>query len=390
MVVGLLGLFAAYLVGAIPFGWLVARSRGIDIFKAGSGNIGATNVGRLLGKKWGAIVFALDFLKGAIPVAAMRQLPAEIHDAFGYPDVLPVGAAICAFLGHIFPVYLKFRGGKGVATGAGTVAVLVPGLTLVAVVTWLAFASATRIVSLSSIVAVTLFGVLRLLTRDDPFDRDSLVLTGFCVGGSLLLIVKHRTNIRRLIAGTENRLESKSMWDTLGRVIHVLSLGIWFGSAVMFNFVAAPAIFESFKDVVERAPSDRTANQPLNPGGTDEQKKQLASALAGAAVGPIFPKYFALQLLCAGLATITALGWRSRPGRVHVWRVRVLAAGFVCAIVSRPLADKVSALRLERFTDDAAKAAFGEWHLMSLGLSFLTAILAGTALTMAARLPESE
>src|SRR4051794_7587449 len=121
MVAALLALVIAYSVGAIPFGWLIARSRGIDIFHAGSGNIGATNVGRILGRKFGLLVFALDFAKGAVPVAAAGLLPAEAHAALELPDALRVGVALCAFLGHLFPVYLGFRGGKGVATGAGTV-----------------------------------------------------------------------------------------------------------------------------------------------------------------------------------------------------------------------------------------------------------------------------
>src|SRR5437764_9585608 len=106
MLLAILALVASYLIGAIPFGWLIARSRGVDIFHAGSGNIGATNVGRVLGRKWGLIVFALDFAKGAVPVALARLLPGEAQLAFGLPDALPVGAALCTFLGHMFPVYL--------------------------------------------------------------------------------------------------------------------------------------------------------------------------------------------------------------------------------------------------------------------------------------------
>src|SRR3954447_6458190 len=110
MVVALLALVVAYLIGAIPFGWLIARSRGIDIFHAGSGNIGATNVGRVLGRKFGLLVFVLDFLKGAVPVAVAKRFDAGA-------DWLPVAAGLAAFVGHMFPVYLHFRGGKGVATG---------------------------------------------------------------------------------------------------------------------------------------------------------------------------------------------------------------------------------------------------------------------------------
>src|SRR5437870_3812335 len=133
MLVAALALLAAYLVGAIPFGYLIARARGVDIFHAGSGNIGATNVGRVLGRRFGLVVFALDFAKGAVPVALSGLLPAEAHDALGLPNALRVGVALCSLLGHLFPVYLGFRGGKGVATGAGTVAVLVPGPAVLAI-----------------------------------------------------------------------------------------------------------------------------------------------------------------------------------------------------------------------------------------------------------------
>src|SRR6476646_3073794 len=101
MAIALLALVIAYLVGAIPFGWLIARSRGIDIFHAGSGNIGATNVGRVLGRKFGLLVFALDFAKGAVPVAVAGLLPAHAHAALELPGALRVGVALGAFLGHL-------------------------------------------------------------------------------------------------------------------------------------------------------------------------------------------------------------------------------------------------------------------------------------------------
>src|SRR5690242_17213462 len=119
----------SYLVGAIPFGYAVARGRGVDILRQGSGNIGATNVGRVLGWPFGILVFLLDFAKGALPVVAATALiarDADLAAALG-TDGLPVLAGLAAFLGHLFPVYLGFRGGKGVATAAGVVAILLPG-----------------------------------------------------------------------------------------------------------------------------------------------------------------------------------------------------------------------------------------------------------------------
>src|SRR5262245_63282978 len=102
----------SYLAGAIPFGYLIARWRGVDILKQGSGNIGATNVGRVLGRPFGVLIFLLDFAKGAVP-ALLARLWASAHTLELPPDSLPVAAAVAAFLGHLFPIYLRFRGGKG-------------------------------------------------------------------------------------------------------------------------------------------------------------------------------------------------------------------------------------------------------------------------------------
>ena len=146
---------AAYLVGAIPFGYLVARLNGVDIFRAGSGNIGATNVARVVGRRAGLLVFALDMLKGAVPVALavpLSRLLTEDPVTTGRDELVRVLAAVAAFLGHLFPVWLGFRGGKGVATGLGTVLVLVPGPAAVALLVWLAAVSAKHFVSFGSIL----------------------------------------------------------------------------------------------------------------------------------------------------------------------------------------------------------------------------------------------
>ena len=139
-------LVGSYLIGGVPFGYLLGRWHGVDLFAVGSGNIGATNVGRVLGRRAGVVCFVLDFLKGAGPVALAGWL--------GGSDAVRVGAAALAFAGHLFPVALGFRGGKGVATGAGTIAVLVPGPTVVAVVAWVVVVLAFRYVSLASLAAV--------------------------------------------------------------------------------------------------------------------------------------------------------------------------------------------------------------------------------------------
>jgi acyl-phosphate glycerol 3-phosphate acyltransferase len=396
MLDALLPLALAYLVGALPFGYIVGRARGVNLFTAGSGNIGATNAARVLGKSFGALVFLLDFLKGVVPVAAAVPLASALAPdgaaALGGPDVLRVGAAALAFLGHLFPVYLGFRGGKGVATGAGTVFVLVPTPAALAVLAWVVVLFASRIVSLASLAAVAVLVIVRLIGTPAAFAPDHLPITLYLVVGTGFVILKHRANVKRLLNGTENRIGDFSMRDTVVRGLHVLALGLWFGGAAFFNFGTAPAIFASFKEVVNSGPSDRTANERIiEPGAAQERKDALANALAGSAVGPVFPRYFALQAVCGAVALVTALSWYKQGG-VHRWRVFVVALAVVTVAVAWPISQEVTRLRLARFDADAtaaaaAKAAFGPWHVASLLLSFVTVALAGLALALAAKLP---
>src|SRR5262249_35012161 len=209
------------------------------------------------------------------------------------------------------------------------------------------------------------------------------------------VFVKHRGNIKRLLAGTENRIGDLPMRDTLVRGVHVLALGLWFGGAAFFNLVAAVPIFDSFKQVVNDSPSDRTAYVNIvPPGTTDEQKKDLANALAGSAVGPVFPRYFAMGAICGVLALVTALSWW-KTGKVGRWRVCVIAAALLTVVIGWPISNYVSELRLERFSQNtevatAAKAAFATWHLVSLLLSFVAVCLTAVALALAARMPQDK
>ena len=398
MICAILLVLVAYLVGSIPFGYLLGRLKGVDLFELGSGNIGATNVGRVLGRKYGILIFLIDFIKGAVPVALMvplaRWLDDEAVTAFGSPDALRVMAALAAFLGHLFPVYLGFRGGKGVATGAGAVFVLVPGPMAIAVLLWLTVVSSSRIISLSSIVAVLTLSVAHFLSTAYPFADAARIVTLFCLGGPLLVVLKHRTNVARLLRGTESRLDDSLMIQHTSKSLHVLALGLWFGSSVFFTWFAS-SLFPSFEEVVRTAPSDRTAYLPLAPEATDQQKQQLASALAGAAVGPMFPRFFALQAVCGIVALITAWGWRKSSESVHRKRPIVISLALLGVIAGWPISMKVSELRLLRFAADpavaqAARDAFGQWHLVSLLLSLVTMIWVFIALLMAARLPEAK
>jgi glycerol-3-phosphate acyltransferase PlsY len=340
-------------------------------------------------------VFALDLLKGALPVAFIGPVaellsPGISHDL--YPNLLPTKAALCAFLGHLFPIYLRFRGGKGVATGFGTVCVLVPGPAIAAILVWVVVVLASRYVSLASLVAVGVLSALRIVTAHPAFDRDHLLVTLFCLAGSILVAVKHRANIGRLVAGTENQIGDSSMRQHLLKAVHLLALGFWFGGAGFFNFVAAPSIFESFKDVVANSPSDRTAGVKIVPDGTtDDERKALASALAGSAVGPIFPKYFAMQTACGAVALATAVAWRRFAyGRL---RLLVIGIGLATVLVGWPISTEVSRLRIERFNPEPAiatkaKERFGPVHLVSLALSGVTVLLAGGGLALGSRVPD--
>lgn len=201
----LLALLAAYAAGATPFGYLAGRMRGIDIRDYGSGNIGATNVFRVLGKRVGIPVFILDMLKGLVPVLLARWLAADRGIAPEWPGI---AAAVGAILGHNFTFWLGFRGGKGIATSAGVLIALLPLPLLAALLCWLVLFFTTRYVAVASIgaaVAVPATAIALHLWRGEP----GLPLAGFAAVIGTLAIWRHRSNIRRLLQGTENRFVKK-------------------------------------------------------------------------------------------------------------------------------------------------------------------------------------
>jgi acyl-phosphate glycerol 3-phosphate acyltransferase len=406
----LVPILAAYLVGAVPFGYLVARWRGVDIFQAGSGNIGATNIGRILGKRFGVLVFLLDFAKGALPTAAALAVKrlAEPAAQGELPLLgLEVFAGLAAFLGHVFPIYIHFHGGKGVATGAGVVTVLLPLPALGAIATWLVLVAAFRYVSLASLAAALALLALHLATADRPFAGRDGILTAFCLLAAALVFLRHRGNLARLLRGEENRIRETTAMQLLAKTIHVLALGLWFGAAVFFSFVVAPSLFASFEAAAELPRDQRPVWFPAAERFTGETvRKEQGTRAAGFAVGPLFAYYFLLQGICGFTAVLTALGWsRAEPGsRVHRLRLLVLLAALMTVLVGWPLERKVTELRAERH--DAADAAlkapqdtqlaalaqekraeFGRWHLYSLGLNLLTILLVGVGMALAARLP---
>ena len=206
----------AYLMGAIPFGLLVGLAKGIDPRKAGSGNIGATNLGRLLGGQYFALVFTLDMLKGMLPMLAASFVLRGESRALATTDyLLWLGVGLAAILGHMFSVFLKFKGGKGVATSAGVMLGLWPYFTgpgLVAIGAFVLIVFATRYISLGSMGGAILFPVAYVVIGRwrgwDVFGAQ-LPLLIFGVLVAILIVYKHRSNIARLMAGTENKLGKK-------------------------------------------------------------------------------------------------------------------------------------------------------------------------------------
>jgi len=214
------GIIIAYLFGSVPFGFLLARARGKDLRAIGSGNIGATNVARALGRKWGYICFLLDVLKGLLPVVGVRALVAAWPEgsAAGAGAAflalwLAVGAA--AIVGHIFPIYLKFRGGKGVSTSFGVALGIWPYFTLsaaVALVVWVVVVLIWRYVSLASICASVAFAAALVIAIALNSSWQASTLWPLLLAATaipVLVIVRHRENIRRLASGTENKIRSK-------------------------------------------------------------------------------------------------------------------------------------------------------------------------------------
>jgi glycerol-3-phosphate acyltransferase PlsY len=201
-------LVGSYLLGSIPFGYLAGRLVGIDIRQAGSGNVGATNVVRVLGKRYGHPVFALDVLKGfgAVKIAMLMALGRS--PAWNSPEIFGILAAISSVLGHLYPPWLKFKGGKGVATSAGALLALTPGATLIGGVIWIIVFWLTRYVSLASIIAAVVLPIVILVVRShDQNNGKPLVYSSACVAA--VVIWRHRSNLSRLMRGTEPRFTRK-------------------------------------------------------------------------------------------------------------------------------------------------------------------------------------
>jgi acyl phosphate:glycerol-3-phosphate acyltransferase len=193
-----------YLFGSLPTGHLVGRFLGVDISKHGSGNIGATNVLRVLGRRWGYFVFFIDTLKGFLAVRAAFYLVQIAKIGVERIELVGILAAVTCILGHTFPIWLRFRGGKGVATSAGALLGLMPAAIVAIFFVWLIIFQLTRYVSLASIgAAVALPVVVGILILRKSVTDAALLYFSVLIAG--VVIWRHRSNLKRLLNGTERR-----------------------------------------------------------------------------------------------------------------------------------------------------------------------------------------
>ena len=198
----------SYLLGSIPAGYIAGRIAGIDIRHAGSGNIGATNVTRVLGKRYGYPVFIVDFLKGLMAVTMSILIEKRAQPLSVPTELIGIIAAISCVIGHSFPVWLSFKGGKGVATSMGALFGLMPFVALIAVAVWVITFEMTRYVSVASMTAALAVPISILILM--PLKQTSgTALLYFSISLAALVIFRHRSNLSRLVRGTEPRFKRK-------------------------------------------------------------------------------------------------------------------------------------------------------------------------------------
>jgi glycerol-3-phosphate acyltransferase PlsY len=200
LIISIVAVVLAYLCGSVPWGYIIGKFNGVDIRTVGSKNIGATNVTRCVGKKAGKLCFALDFLRGMLPVLIAQHV-------FKTGEVVSLVVVFATIIGHIFPVFLNFKGGKGVSTAAGAIMALAPWALITALVVWVVVFLVSRYVSLASITAAAVLPVIQwifVLTNDK-----SMLVAAVLTAIAVLAIFRHRSNIQRLLDGTESRFGKK-------------------------------------------------------------------------------------------------------------------------------------------------------------------------------------
>jgi glycerol-3-phosphate acyltransferase PlsY len=198
----------SYLLGSVPAGYIAGHIAGIDIRLAGSGNIGATNVTRVLGKRYGYPVFMVDFLKGLMAVSLSILIEKRAQPISAPTELFGIVAAISSVIGHAFPVWLSFKGGKGVATSMGALFGLMPFMALIGIAVWVITFEVTRYVSVASMTAALAVPISILILM--PLKQTGgAVLLYFSVCLAALVIFRHRSNLSRLVRGTEPRFKRK-------------------------------------------------------------------------------------------------------------------------------------------------------------------------------------
>jgi acyl phosphate:glycerol-3-phosphate acyltransferase len=206
----LLAAIVGYLLGSCPNGLIVSKSHGIDVRNFGSGNIGATNVLRVLGRKWGYLVFALDSLKGLLSVLFAYWISRRLLLDHASETLAAIIAGVACILGHSFPVWLRFKGGKGVATSAGVLLGLMPWAVVSVFIVWLLLFKTTRYVSLASIGAAVALPVLVMAyLHFRPEAEMSLLIFSLVIAA--VVVWRHRSNIRRLLQGKEQRFGQQEL-----------------------------------------------------------------------------------------------------------------------------------------------------------------------------------
>jgi hypothetical protein len=281
---------------------------------------------------------------------------------------------------------------------------------------WLLVVSVSRCVALASLTAAAVLCGLRLALTASPFAAENRVLSFFCLLATALVFVRHHANLRRLLAGKENLLRDTPTLHGLARTLHVLAVGLWFGTVIFF-LVVGLSLFATFekealKPAAERPlwfplPPEYARSRPKSDRFPDPLRKEQGARAAGLAVGPLFGWYFWIQTVCALVALSTALAWSwSRyPQRLHRVRGVVLFLAVLTVAGGWVLERKVSALRGPRNdrTDEVlksdapgpddvraaeeARTTFGKWHGISLLLNFATVLLVVVAMALAAQLP---
>jgi glycerol-3-phosphate acyltransferase PlsY len=200
-------LVGSYLLGSIPFGYLVGQFAGVDIRECGSGNVGATNVVRVLGKGYGYPVFALDFLKGFGAVKISMLVATGRPSQWNSPELFGIAAAIASVIGHSYPAWLKFKGGKGVATSAGALFALTPTGGAIGAVIWIVMFCLTRYVSVASMAAAVILPLAIFVISWHNENARAIFYFSVCVAA--IVIWRHRSNLARLMCGTEPRYTRK-------------------------------------------------------------------------------------------------------------------------------------------------------------------------------------